>query len=374
MAQPIRVAQFINILGTGGIEALVTNWHKHIDTQRVQFDYIVHYEGESHYEDLVRTLGGSIIPLVREKSKFKICDYFKKFYSFYVLLHQNNFDVIHFHASSQLTFIYAFISWLAGNKILFIHSHTSAFKSDMSQSRRILSQIFLRLFVGLFKKRYACSIEAGKWMYGKYSFEVMKNGIPVKSFTYSDITRISQRQQLQINREFVIGHVGRFEYAKNHVFLIDIFYEIRQTFRNAILLLIGSGALENEIKDKVESLGLQQDVVFYGNTRRIGNLMQAMDVMIFPSIYEGFGIVAIEAQAAALKIIASDKIPKSTDITSYIHFFSLKRSPKEWANLALEFRHGYKRKDVSQSIIEKGYDIVKITNYLMEQYIASSNH
>lgn len=369
----VRIGQFINGLGNGGIETLVKSWYKNIDRNKVQFDFIIHYKENSPDIHEIETMGGRVIPLLQNRKSVRLIDYVCKFTTFYKLLKKEQYTVIHFHASFHLTFFYCLIAYLAGTKKIVMHSHTSDFDKKTGWLRKFFSIIFSKLFTGICTKRYACSLKAGEWMYGSKPAEVIKNGINVSDFRFDEEIRQAYRNKLGISDKFVIGHVGRIEYAKNHAFLIDIFNEIRKVHSNSVLLIVGTGSLEGEIRKKVNILGLSDSVIFYGLSNKVARLMQAMDLLILPSHYEGLGIVTIEAQAAALKVIASDAIPTETAITDYISYCSLKEPAKRWADMALRFKTGYTREDITEKVYKAGYDIREVTQSLMEYYISSDN-
>jgi glycosyltransferase involved in cell wall biosynthesis len=239
----------------------------------------------------------------------------------------------------------------------------------MNFPRKLLSAVLKLLFVNLFKKRFACSAAAGNWLFGEKNFEILNNGIFVSQFRYSESRRLRIRNELKIVDRFVIGHVGRFEYAKNHRFMIDLFSIIKKKCDNAFLLLVGEGSLKESIIQKVNDMHLEKDVLFLEFTDKVSDLLQAFDVFLFPSIYEGLGIAAIEAQAASLRVVASDSIPKETGITELIEYYSLDNNLDEWVEAILSHRHGYERNDTSELIKKAGYDIEDTCKYLMEQYL-----
>ena len=210
---------------------------------------------------------------------------------------------------------------------------------------------------------FACSIPAGKWLFGKKvvnsnRFKVLKNAIDTKKYTFDYEKRIRIRNEFGITEDaFVVGHVGRFVDVKNHTFLIDIFKEITNKNNNAILLLVGEGELKASIKNKAISLGLSNKVVFTGLRDDIPNILSAMDVFVFPSLFEGLGIVAVEAQAAGLHTICADTIPSEARITDLFHYISLNEPAEKWADSIKKYDNGYKRENMQNEIVKAGYDI-----------------
>ena len=194
------------------------------------------------------------------------------------------------------------------------------------------------------------------WKEGKVS--VLKNAIDIKNFCFSEETRKKYRQELGIDDQLLIGHVGRFQTQKNHDFLVDIFYEISKKDSSAKLLLVGEGPLQEKIKDKVAGLGITDCVIFAGVRDDVANLMQAMDVFLFPSLFEGLGIVLVEAQAAGLPCVASKTvIPEEVRLTEEFEFIDLEESAQVWAERVLGIKGTENRLDGQDKVLKAGYDI-----------------
>ncbi|GIP39898.1 hypothetical protein J31TS4_31780 [Paenibacillus sp. J31TS4] len=233
-------------------------------------------------------------------------------------------------------------------------------------------------------KRYAnyhlaCSNVAGDWLFGKVRLKTNKskpllinNAIESEKFQFNPNTRRDIRAVLGIKDKFVIGHVGRFSEQKNHEFLIDIFKDIIIRKSNSVLLLIGKGDMEERIRKKVISLGLEGSVLFLGERSDIHTIMQAMDVFVLPSLYEGLPVVAIEAQASGLKCFLSDSIARDSDITGDVEFITLNGSTEDWVKKLLHYYKGYERQDTLNKIIDKGYDIKNSAAWLEKLYITIS--
>ena len=219
---------------------------------------------------------------------------------------------------------------------------------------------------------FACSDEAGKYLFKNKKFNIMRNAIDSKKFMYNEKIRNDIRNELMIQDNLVIGHVGRFHQQKNHKFLLDVFAKIREKRVNAKLLLIGTGPLEDEIKMKVNNLGLDNDVIFLGNRKDMCKIYQGMDIMIFPSIFEGFGIVTIEAQASGVPVLCSNNLPKEVEITPICKKLSLDESAEVWAEEALKLLEmNYSKESMQAKIIESGFDVsttaMDIQNYYLNK-------
>jgi glycosyltransferase involved in cell wall biosynthesis len=217
----------------------------------------------------------------------------------------------------------------------------------------------------------ACSVAAGKSKFTKdHAFIIVNDGIDLSRFTYNKKVRNDYRAKLGINEEnFVVGHVGRFSYQKNHNYLIDIFKELCKLNSTAILLLVGTGELENSIKEKVRALQLEEKVIFTGAVDNVNDYMQAMDCFVFPSRFEGLGMVAIEAQAMALPCFLSDGIPKEVAITDLVHFIALNESPSRWREAIMNQQLKI-RMDMSATVKVAGYDITNVAEKIRDIYLS----
>ena len=206
----------------------------------------------------------------------------------------------------------------------------------------------------------ACSEDAADWLYGdkisKDKIVIIPNSIESDAFKFDDAVRTEYRKKLGYQKtDFVIGHVGRFAYQKNHKFLLEVFKDVAEKNDCAKLLLTGTGELENEIKSATAQYGLENKVQFLGKRDDVNGLMQAMDLFAFPSRFEGLGVVLIEAQAAGLKCIASDQVPHNANITDNVVFLPLDKC--KWAEQIQKYKSDYSRKDMSQKIEDQGFGI-----------------
>ena len=259
-----------------------------------------------------------------------------------------------------------------------MHSHNDR----MSKDKKLyyihlgLQKIIRYLWKFIVDYRFACSNNAAEWMFSKYDIEnskvkVINNGIDEKKFIYNEKMRLEYRKKLNLKNKFVMVHVGRFTYQKNHEFLIDIFNSVYLKYDKSVLLLIGEGVLEDKIKEKVELLKLQNSVIFYGLSDEIYNILQAADVFVFPSHYEGLPVVGIEVQAAALMSVASDNITNEIKITDYWKSISLDKSSEEWAEIVLNYKDGYARRDTSEEIKKAGFSSLEISKSLEALYLTA---
>jgi glycosyltransferase involved in cell wall biosynthesis len=225
--------------------------------------------------------------------------------------------------------------------------------------------------------KFACSKDAGRWLYGKnadskYDITIINNAIDTEKFIFNPEVREKYRKDLGISGKFVIGHIGRFSPQKNHGFLIDIFSEVVKKNNDSVLLLVGDGELRGEISQKIDKLGLSKNVILTGIRSDIPQLLWSMDAFVLPSLYEGFPVVGIEAQAAGLPCFFSDQITAAAKITQNVHFINLLYSPGDWACEIIQHTAGYVYPDTSAQLKASGFDVKEATNRLQELYLGDS--
>ena len=326
--EPIRIAQIIGKWVGGGVEAVVMNYYRHIDRNKIQFDFICDDDSTNIPYEEIEKLGGKVILIPPYQKLFKYHKELKK------VLKEGNYKIVHSHINTLSVFsLYA--AKCAGIPVRIAHSHSTTNKKEWKKN--LVKQV-LRPFVKVFATDYfACTEHAGRWMFGNKNFEkgniyILNNAIDFKNFTYNVNERNSIRKELNINSDdYVLGHIGRFVEQKNHNFLIDLFYEYYKLNDKAKLMLIGQGPLQKEIIKKVDDLGLSKNVIFLGQRNDANKLYQAMDLFVFPSLYEGLGMVAIETQISTIPCICSEEVPKEAKISNYIIYEKLEKGPKEWA-------------------------------------------
>lgn len=363
MSKTIRIAHIMGKMGSGGVESVVMNYYRHINRAKVQFDFIIDEDSTIVPYAEIERLGGRIYkippyqkPIAYHKALFK-------------LLYVNNYSIIHSHISTLSVFP-LFAAKRAGIPVRIAHSHNTAGKGELLKN---ILKYTLRPFSRIFPTHFcACSEYAGRWLFGNRVYDsgkavIMKNAIELSKFGFEKEERKSIREELELSDKFVIGHVGRFMTQKNHSFLIDIFRQVRLQKSNAVLLLVGEGELERKIRDKVEQLGLSDCVRFMGVRNDVNRLMQSMDVFLLPSLYEGLGIVLIEAQTSGLRIIASDKVPMEAKVADNFMYMSLNQHANEWAEKTLELISETRKSETSK-MADAGFDIADATVEMEKMY------
>lgn len=373
MSEKVRVLYFVDRMLRGGIQTFVIENMKHMDREKVQIDYLLLDDGV-HYdlEDTLKEMGSKVYKL-RDIWLRKPTDYFKYFRAVDDFFKEHHdYKVVHLHSSSKNFYV------LKSAKkydipVRIAHSHNIGFQSK-NKIQILIGNLCKPLLRKYATDYFACSEIAGKWLFGKKVVEkgkvkIIHNAVDLDKYKFNEEKRNELREKLNIQDKFVVGHVGRFTNQKNHTFLIDIFNEIHKERPNSVLMLVGSGEKEKEIHEKVNMLGLTKNVLFIGFQNNVNEYMWAMDVFVFPSLYEGLGLVLIEAQATGMKCYTSkDVVPKEAKITELLEYISVNESSDAWAMQILEKDN--KRMDKCEEIRTKKYDIYSTGKELEEFYIS----
>lgn len=360
--------------GYGGVSAIVFNIYKNIDKEKVQFDFLSPNKTTYgiHRKDIEK-MGGNIYELNIDKNK--IINKVLLSRRLNECLRKNKYDIIHINSGSFFFNLQvAMIAKKNRIKRIIVHSHNTL--NEKNKIKNLIVKIFKPVLNYYATDFMACSKKAATAMFTKkvatQKTIIIKNGINIDKFKFNEIIREKIRKELNIEDNFVvIGHVGRFVPQKNHDFLIDCFNEIYKLNKNTVLLLIGEGELEEKIKEKVSKLNLHNNVKFLGLRKNVNEIMQAMDVFVLPSLYEGLPIVGIEAQAAGLKCVMSDTITSEVDITNNVQFLNLEAdSLSKWSKEILKYSN-FDRKEIYKDIITSGYDIKSTADMVLKIYEAS---
>lgn len=367
--EPIRIAQIIGKWVGGGVEAVVMNYYRHIDKSKIQFDFICDDDSTNIPYEEIESLGGRVILIPPYQKVFKYHKELKQ------VLKENNYKIVHSHINT----LSVFSLWAAKSAkvpVRIAHSHSTTNKKE--KKKNLLKQV-LRPFAKMYATHYfACTEHAARWMfkdkeYDKGNVYLLNNAIDLDKFKYDEEIRKNKRKELNIDdNTLVIGHIGRFVAQKNHTFLIDIFNELHKKENNSILLLAGQGPLMDEIKNKVKKLKLEDCVNFLGQRSDVNKLYQAFDAFLLPSLYEGLGMVLIEAECAGLPCYASTEVPEIAKVVDSLKFISLNEQSNVWSDSILNDIKKYKRKDCQKEVKVAGYDIKTEVVNLENRYIELS--
>lgn len=372
MNRLFKVLQVGMTKNIGGVETYLMEQYRHLDRRRIDYDFI-NMIGENNiaFEDEIKSKGNKIYDIIsRGKNPLKHYWQWIKFFYRYAKF----YDAIVFNTCDLYHMCPLFLAKIFKIKIRIIHSHNSSNDKKENFLRKILIKINKILMNISVTDYWACSTEAGRWMFGrKREFKLIHNLIDSKKYIYNLEIRKNIRRNLKIEDKFVIGHIGRFSYQKNHEFLIKIFNEIYKKNKNSILLLIGgktgNKSYYQESVNLVDKMGLKNNVYFLGMKKNVADYYQAMDCFILPSKFEGLPIVGIEAQTAGLKIFLSDIITKEVQITDLVEYISLEENPAIWAEKILKSEN-YNRINMYEKIVESGYD-VEVGNKKFQKYFIS---
>lgn len=359
--QPIRVAQMMTDMNYGGVEMVVMNYYRHIDRSRVQFDFFALEGSTLPQREEIEQLGGRVYVV----PKYTHLPQYEK--EIIHLFQQNGYKIVHSHMNT----LSVFSLWgakRAGVPNRIAHNHSTAGKGEGAKNAM---KYLLRPFATVYPTRLcACSETAGRWLYGEKPFRVFNNAIETGRFAYDPAKREAVRRELGLGDRLVLGHIGRFCYAKNHTFLLEVMAEVCRLRPDAVLLLIGEGELEADARRQTEALGLQDHVRFLGRQKDPAKFYQAMDAFVLPSRYEGVPVVGVEAQAAGLPLICSDKVPREIAVLPSSCFVGLSEPLSQWAEAIVQTAETTRRSDTTAELRQAGFDIGTEAEKLEEFYLS----
>ena len=337
---PIRVAQVIGKAVISGVDSVVMNYYRHIDRNRVQFDFFIDGYNQTLIDEEILDLGGRIIKLEpydnSMRTNMRQC---RNAFT------EGAYTIVHSHLNTLSCFpLYA--AFRAKVPIRIAHSHSTTSRGEW---KRNLMKQALRPFSKTFATHYAaCADYTARWLFGSRTVQdgkvyLIQNAIDTGRFSPNEAARQRIRKEFHLENRFIIGHIGRFAFQKNHELLIRVFAEVYLQNQNAALILIGTGELEADIRTLVKELRIEHAVFFTGIRRDIPDFLNAFDVFFLPSRYEGLPVVGIEAQAVGLPCLMSDAVTKDTAITPLVEFFPLHADIEAWAQKLLSYEHTQKR-------------------------------
>ena len=372
MNYPIKVLVLDTVMDRGGAETMTMNYFRHFDRSKVSFDFLVHRDYKAAYEDEIKALGGRIYricpPYPQNYFRYsKEISAFFKAHPEYKIIHSNMMEIAYpaYKAAKK-----------CGVPIRICRAHTFS-PNETPTPKTLIRRIYKRAMRPYITHQFACGKDAAQYVFGSTDHVIfMKNAIDARQFIFDAAVRQSVRSEFNLEGKYVIGHVGRFFTPKNHPFLIDIFAEIARKDSDALLMMVGGGelddALMNQIKDKVNSLGLKDRVIFTGVRSDVNRILQAFDVFVLPSLCEGLPVVMIEAQAAGLPCVMSDRVTDECVLTGNVKMMPLSGNAEEWADAVLQYKANYRRENMYETITASGYDIHSnagwLENYYIEQF------
>lgn len=353
-----RVLCILSSLDAGGAETFMMKLLRNMDKTRYMMDFCVGSDKEGFYEKEALSLGAKVYRVtLKTKNPIKFTTELR------YLLKQNNYDAV---LRLGDTFLTAFDLWVAksaGVKRLAMRS-CNAYGSG-SNTFQILHKLLRKPVTSIANVKFAPSTEAAEYTFGKDIIKsgkasLLNNAVDLSVYKYDDLARNKIRKELGIVDDHIYGHIGRFSHQKNHDFLIDVFYEIAKIDDKAKLLLLGKGELIENVKKKVNFLGLSEKTIFAGVRSDVPDVLSAMDVFLLPSFYEGLPNTVIEAQATGLPCFVSDTVTREANITSLVEYLPLEK-PAVWAQKCIDTVEKMRITDTEEAFILRRYDIDTIT-------------
>ncbi|MDT3766196.1 glycosyltransferase family 1 protein [Priestia filamentosa] len=352
-------------MNRGGLETLIMNIYRNIDRSRIQFDFLVHREEQGAFDDEIISLGGRIhkVPYVTQVGHFA---YVRALNNFFVT--HPEYQIVHSHMNAMSGLILKSAK-KKGVPIRIAHSHSAKYGNSIPEKTY---KKFVSLSIPLVSTQFfSCSQLAGDSLFGKKvannKMVIIKNGVDLKRFAFRKEIRNKIRKELKVHEDtHIVGHVGRFQQMKNHDFLVDVFAKFHRKNPNSVLLLVGDGDLRQTVEQKVRDLKLGQAVHFLGTRSDVHEVMQAFDVLLFPSLYEGLPVTLVEAQALGIKCVISDCITKEIDLgLELVKFISLNEPLSAWVEEVAKRDY---LNNSHEKIIQNGYDIRTTSNWLQNFY------
>lgn len=351
----------------GGVENFVMNVYRNIDRNKIQFDFLVdHNVDKIAYEDEIISLGGKVY-----KSYYRRKEFLRKGrISIEKFLKQHpEINGIHMHANTlNPMFKVLEVAKKMDLKVRILHSHNSNYMKKLKIKDKIYEKYVRKKIHSVTTNLFACSKEAGLWMFQDNNFHVIKNGIDVEKFEFNGETRKITRQELNLSNNFVIGHVGRMNYQKNPIYLLEVFKCIHQKDNNSRLLYVGDGYEKDKVKKYIKDNSLEGKVILVGAVKDTYKYFCAMDVFFLPSRFEGLGIVLLEAQANGLKCYTTDMVPKETNIIGNVEYIGLNVEKEKWAEEILKGKNEKRKEDVIKFFEQAEYDIKSTVKEIQKIY------
>lgn len=374
--EPIRILHIVGRMDRGGIETMLMNIYRKIDRDQVQFDFLAHYGKEAAYNEEIRALGGRIYEMPALKDENHV--YYWRLFSYIRALNRffrehREYKVIHGHMTNTAS-IYMPIARKYGVRCTIAHSHNTKGKAGLLG----IATDFLQKPIHRYATDwFACSQAAAGWFYPEEAVRqgrvtVVPNAVNMEKFRFSAEVRDRVRRELGLEGHTVIGCVGRFRPEKNQKFLLPVLRCLQEKDPGVMLLFVGDGPCETDVKEQCRAMGLSQSVLFLGQRADVDQLMQAMDVFVLPSFWEGLPLVGVEAQCAGLPCVVSDGVTEELNLTGNMVRIALDDGPRAWA-AALEQATALERRDTCDAIRRAGYDLDTTVPWLQDFYLRKAD-
>lgn len=364
MSDPIRILHVVTHMDCGGLETMIMNYYRNMDRNKIQFDFLTHrpVSEKKYYDDEIKSLGGKIYHVSRlNPFSYAYRNELEKFFNSH-----KEYRIVHVHQDCMSGLILK-IAKASNVPVRIAHAHSS---NQDRNPKYLIKNLYKRIINKYATDLFACGKTAGEWMFGKHArFTVLPNAIDTNKYSFSNDKRHMMREKFGISEEaFIIGHVGRFSKVKNHRFVIELCERLLRHNQNTFVFFIGQGETMEEMKEIVNQKRLQNSILFLGLRNDVPDLMQAMDVFILPSLYEGLPVSVIEAQAAGLPCVISENVPLDCVITDLAQQVSLDIS--RWEDALLQLKTG-NRKNTQEEIKNARFDIKENAAYLEKYYLSA---
>ncbi len=335
-----------------GISTVILDYYTGFDKNKFELDIVASSESHPLLLEKFKDIGVNPVSLPPRKKNL-----FMYVLALHKLIRRGKYDIFYIHGSSAIMAIELMVARMAGCKVRVVHSHST------SCEHKRADKLMRPFFYASYTDALACGINAGKWLYKNQKFEVVRNGRNVERYAYDENVRNRVREKLNVSDDaLLVGHVGNFNKPKNQKYLIGVFQELLKQKSNARLYYMGTGPEEENVKALAIDAGIQDKVVFMGNIDNVPEMLQAMDVMAFPSMYEGLPLVVVEWQIAALPCLISDTVTRECAYTDLVHFISLEEDYKMWADEIINLSERNRNRianEVKELTFKNGYDLQK---------------
>lgn len=353
----LRVLQIVTTMEMGGIENYLMSLYRHIDKEKIQFDFLKHRSERHYYDDEIRSLGGNIYcaPPIDPRTAKKYNEWLTSFFK------AHNYKIVHSHLNSESAYPLR-IAAKCGVPVRIAHAHSTKVTLDYKMPFRLYDKYVLENY---YTNALACTNEAGKFLFKK-NFTIVPNAINSELFRYNKNAVDALISEFELNDKFVVGMVANYKPVKNFEFALEVFKRVVDKKSNAVFLLVGNGIKEN-LAEMIENMGISNKVIFAGGRSDIETILHCMDVFILPSKYEGFSISVLEAETVGLPVIASTGIPQTVKLHNAMNTeFLPTKNPNLWANKILSLC-GIKKMNMVDYIKTTSYDVgkssVEITDF-----------
>lgn len=364
-----KIAFYLSGIGTGGIESVTISQYLYMDRSNVEVEFVVDSPPSNNFNvERINKAGGTIRTCFKD-NKPSIIRKIQRPFALVRTVRKRHYDIVHFRFSHPSSLVYVLLCRLFSHAKLVVTSESQG-AANMPLLSKFICLVCSRLLPKLCDVRLADSRPAGRWMFGDNSFYVIADGFDTLEKKYTLYKRNEIRNKLGIlSNEKLIGHIGRFAPEKNQTFLVDVFEEYLKLHPNTKLLLLGKGTLRDSIISKCKNKNIHSKCIFIESVDNLDAYYSAMDIFIFPSICEGFGMVAAEAQAASLPVLASSTVPNETKLTDIFMFEDLSAPLSKWVeDIDTLIDLGENRECVDLSILYKKCDVCNISNELIQIY------